>query len=44
MVFFSNFYINNGNFCNFLKTKSDPNIHQKAPNCTILIKFLGVAY
>ena len=27
--------IKNGNFCNFLNTKSDPNIHQNAPNCTI---------
>ena len=25
----------------FLKTKSDPNIHQNAPNCTILKNFLG---
>ena len=24
-----------------LKTKSDQNIHQNAPNCTILKKFLG---
>ena len=24
----------------FLKTKSDPNIHQNAPNCTILKNFL----
>ena len=27
----------------FLKTKSDPNIHQNAPNCTILKKILGGA-
>ena len=25
----------------FLRTKSDQNIHQNAPNCTILKKFLG---
>ena len=25
-------------FGNFLKTKSDQNIHQNAPNCTILKK------
>ena len=25
----------------FLKSKSDKNIHQNAPNCTILKKFLG---
>ena len=28
-------------FKNILKTKSDQNIHQNAPNCTILKKFLG---
>ena len=28
-------YIKNGNFLYFLKTKSDPNIHQNAPNYTI---------
>ena len=27
----------------FLRTKSDPNIHQNAPNCTILKKILGGA-
>ena len=27
----------------FLKTKSDQNIHQNAPNCTILKKILGGA-
>ena len=27
----------------FLKTKSDQNIHQNAPNCTILKKFIGGA-
>ena len=27
----------------FLKTKSDQNIHQNAPNCTILKNFLGGA-
>ena len=26
-----------------LKTRSDQNIHQNAPNCTILNKFLGGA-
>ena len=25
----------------FLKTKSDQNIHQNAPNCTILKNFIG---
>ena len=25
----------------FLKTRSDQNIHQNAPNCTILKNFLG---
>ena len=25
----------------FLSKKSDPNIHQNAPNCTIFKKFLG---
>ena len=39
MVFFY-FYIKNCNFLNFLWTKSDPNIHQNAPNCTILKKIL----
>ena len=29
-------------FGNFLKTKSDQNIHQNAPNCTILKIFPGV--
>ena len=33
-----NFYIKNGNF---LKTKSDQNVHQNAPNCTILKIFSG---
>ena len=28
-------------FETFLKTKSDPNIHPNAPNCTILKKFPG---
>ena len=28
-------------FRNFFKTKSDPNIHQNAPNCSIFKKFLG---
>ena len=28
-------------FRNFLKTKSDQNIHQNAPNCTILKSFIG---
>ena len=28
---------------NFLKTKFDQNIHQNAPNCTILKHFLGGA-
>ena len=28
----------------FLKTKSDQNIHQNSPNCTILKNFLGGAY
>ena len=28
-------------FGNFLKTKSDQNIHQNAPNCTILKIFSG---
>ena len=27
----------------FLKTKSDQNVHQNAPNCTILKNFLGAA-
>ena len=27
----------------FLKTRSDQNIHQNAPNCTILKNFLGGA-
>ena len=27
----------------FLKTKCDQNIHQNAPNCTILKKFFGGA-
>ena len=27
-------------FKKILKTKSDPNIHQNAPNCTIFKKFL----
>ena len=35
MVLFLNFYIKNGNFKKFLETKSVPNIHQNAPNCTI---------
>ena len=37
---FLNFYIKNGNIKQFLKTKSDQNIHQNAPNCTILKTFL----
>ena len=32
------FLYKNGNFLFSLKTKSDPNIHQNAPNCTILEK------
>ena len=28
----------------FLKTRSDQNIHQNAPNCTILKNFLGGLY
>ena len=35
------FYIKNDNFWKILKTKSDPNTHQNAPNCTILKKILG---
>ena len=35
---FLKFLYKNGNFGNFLKTKSDQNIHQNAPNCTILKK------
>ena len=27
----------------FLRTKSDQNVHQNAPNCTILKNFLGAA-
>ena len=30
MVFFKKIYIKNGNLNFFLKTKSDPNIHQNA--------------
>ena len=29
------FYINNSNFLIFLKTKSDPNIHQNEQNCKV---------
>ena len=28
---FKDFIIINGNFCNYINTKSDPNIHQNAP-------------
>ena len=38
---FKDFIIKNGNFCNFLNTKSDPNIHQNAANCTIKKNYLG---
>ena len=34
------FYIKNDSFRKELKTKSDQNTHQNAPNCTILKKFL----
>ena len=40
MVIFKKNCIKNGDFLNFLKTKSDPNIRQNAPNCTILRKTL----
>ena len=40
---FQDFIIKNGNFCNYINTKSDPNIHQNAPNCTIKKNFLGGA-
>ena len=35
MVMFEFFIKKNGNFKKILKTKSDPNIHQNAPNCII---------
>ena len=35
------FYIKNDDFWKILKTKSDQNTHQNAPNCTILNKFMG---
>ena len=40
---FLKFLYKNGNLKNFLNTKSDQNIHQNAPNCTILKNFLGGA-
>ena len=40
---FLKFLYKNGNFFNFLKTKCDQNIHQNAPNCTVLKIFLGGA-
>ena len=39
MVFFKK-YTKNDNFLNFLKTKSDPNTRQNAPNCIIFNNFL----
>ena len=38
------FYIKNDDFWKILKTKSDQNTHQNAPNCTILNKFIGGAW
>ena len=32
---FLNCYIKHGNIGNFLKAKSDPNMHPNSPNCTI---------
>ena len=40
---FLKFLYKNGNLKKKFKTKSDQNIHQNAPNCTILKNFLGGA-
>ena len=41
MVIFNIFIYKNGKFGKISEAKFDSNIHQNAPNCTILNKFIG---